>query len=95
MTTVGNTVLRYSVRQSRVTDPAAEPKFGPGHSVTATSAGIRNSHRSEKSEENQNFWPRGAQGCVFHRFLDCFINYRVACTQMTPNSGLKWHPALL
>jgi hypothetical protein len=75
--------------------PATEPKFGPGHSVTLTSAGTRNSHRSEKSEENRNFWPCGAQGCVFYCFLDCFINFHVACTQMTPNSGLKWHSGLL
>jgi hypothetical protein len=62
---VGITVLRYSVQQSRVTDPAAEPKFGPSHSVTATSAGPRNSHRSEKLEENVNFWPCRAQALRF------------------------------
>jgi hypothetical protein len=34
-----NTVLRYSIRLSQVTDPCAEPNFGQGHSVTRLSAG--------------------------------------------------------
>jgi hypothetical protein len=53
---VGNTVLRYSIRLSQVTDLCAEPKFGLGHSVTWLSAG--DPERSQKNK-NKNFFPAG------------------------------------
>jgi hypothetical protein len=44
-----NTVVRYSIRQSRVTDPAAESKFCLLWWVTATPAGAQRCHNYNSS----------------------------------------------